>query len=85
MTNAIINAVVYAVLNWLERFLRGEYEEFKLDSKSIDKLNNVYKIIEQKSKIALEIIEKPIDSTLPQEEREKLREQASDDFFNSLR
>lgn len=84
MGNKILSAIVVAVLNWVKDYLEGKYSDIKLDNKAIQKLKEVYSTIEQQKAEAMEIIEKPIDPTLPQEEREKLREKAFDDFFNKL-
>lgn len=85
MTNLIVNAVITAVLEFLLNWIEGKRGKYVVSKENIAKLNTVYKTIEQKSKEALEAIEKPIDPTLPKEEREKQREQAADDFFDKLR
>lgn len=84
MGNKLLSAIIVAVLNWLKNYLEGKYEKVKLSNEAIKKLKEVYTTIEANTKEAIEIIEKPIDQTLPQEEREKLREKAFDDFFNKL-
>lgn len=84
MGNKLLSAIIVAVLNWLKNYLEGKYEKVKLSNEAIKKLKEVYATIEANTKEAIEIIEKPIDQTPPQEEREKLREKAFDDFFDKL-